>query len=156
MINLQTRELVLKWKKEEKTQQDIANLIGCNQSAVSRLIAKHKQTGSIENLPRSGRPTRLTKKALAKLKTEFRKEAIAVNKNYCSIDVKEFSHIIEKKTSKKYSNRHVKRILRKLDFSRITPRPKHIENDPKKVSEFRTDFKKNLKQNTWVMRLSHR
>jgi len=153
MINLQTRELVLKWKKEGKTQQQIAALVGCNQSAISRLIAKHKKTGSIKNMPRSGRPTPLTKKTLAKLKAEFRKEAIAANKNFCSIDVKQFSQIIENKTHKEYSTRHVERILHKLDFSRITPRPQHIKNDPKKVNAFREEFKKNFKQHIWTMKL---
>lgn len=153
MINLPSRELVLKWNKEGKTQQQIADLIGCNQSAVSRLIAKHKKTGGIKNLPRSGRPTPLTKKTLAKLKLEFEREAKAANKNFCSIDVKQFSQIIEKEVSKKYTPRHVERILHKLNFSRITPRPQHIKNDPKKVAEFRRDFKKNEKQSIWIMKL---
>ena len=154
MINLQTRELVLKWKKEGKTQQQIADLVGCNQSAVSRLIDKVKKTGNVKNLPRSGRPTPLTKKTLAKLKAEFTKKARAANKNFCSIDAKHFSQLIEKETSKKYTPRHVERILHKLDFSRITPRPQHIRNDPEKVGEFREEFKKNFKRNTWVMSLS--
>jgi transposase len=96
----------------------------------------------------------LTKKTLAKLKKEFVHEARVANKNFCSINTKQFSEIIEKKAKKKYSIRHVERILHKLDFSRITPRPQHIKNDPKKVKEFRTEFKKNLKKNTWVMKLS--
>lgn len=153
MINLQTRELVLKWKKEGKTQQQIAALVGCNQSAISRLVAKYKKTGSVKNMPRSGRPTPLTKKTLAKLKAEFRKEARAANKNFCSIDVKQFSQIIENKTKKEYSTRHVERILHKLDFSRITPRPQHIKNDPKKANAFREEFKKNSKQRIWAMKL---
>jgi transposase len=153
MINLQTRELVLKWKKEGKRQQHIAELVGCSQSAISRLLVKYTKTGSVKNLPRSGRPTPLTKKTLAKLKSEFRKEAKAANKNFCSIDTKQFSQMIEKKTNKKYTTRHVQRILHKLDFSMIKPRPQHIKNDPKKVAKFRTDFKKNSNQNIWVMKL---
>jgi transposase len=153
MIDLSTRELVLKWNTEGKNQQQIANLVGCNQSAISRLLIKYNQTGSIKNLPRSGRPTPLTKKTLAKLKAEFKKEARTANKKFCSIDVKQFSQIIEKKTNKKYTTRHVERILHKLDFSRITPRSQHIKNDPVKVAAFRDEFKKNLKQNNWVMNL---
>ncbi len=153
MINLQTRKLVLKWTNEKKTQQQIAALIGCNQSAISRLLTKYKQTGGINNLPRSGRPTPLTKQTLSRLKTEFRKEALAANKKFCSLDVKQFSQIIEKKVNKKYSTRHVERVLHKLSFSRITPRPQHIKNDPKKVAEFRREFKKNLKNNMWIMKL---
>jgi len=153
MINLQTRELVLKWTKDGKTQQQIADLIGCNQSAVSRLIVKYKKTGDVKNLPRSGRPTPLTKNTLTKLKATFRKEARTANKKFCSVNTKQFSQIIENETNKKYSSRHVERILHKLDFSRITPRSQHIKNNPKKVEEFRQEFKKNEKQNIWVMRL---
>ncbi len=153
MINLQTRELVLKWKKEGKKQQQIADLVGCNQSAISRLIAKHKKTGSVKNMPRSGRPTPLTKKALAKLKTELTKKVKEANEHYCSIDTKQFSDLIEGTAKRKYSPRHVQRLLHKLDFSRITPRAKHIKNDPAKVQLFREDFKKNSKHSTWVLRL---
>ena len=116
------------------------------------MIVKYNKTGNVKNLPRSGRPTPLTKKTLTKLKKEFTKEARAANKNFCSVDIKQFSEIIEKKTKKKYSARHVERILHKLDFSRITPRPQHVRNDPKKVKEFRTEFKKKLKQNMWIMK----
>ena len=154
MISLQTRELVLKWKREGKNQQEIAALIGCNQSAVSRLIAKYKETGSVENLPRSGRPTPLTKRTLASLKREFRRRAKEANQNSCSIDVPQFTQIIEQKTGKKYTPRHVNRILHKLDFSRITPRPKHVKNHPKKVAKFRKKFKKKSSRNTWVMKFS--
>jgi len=154
MITLQTRELVLKWIRKGKSQQHIADLIGCNQSAVSRLIVKYKKTGNVQNLPRSGRPTPLTKKMLAKLKAEFRKEARAANKNFCTIDVKQFSQLVEKRTKKSYTIRHVERILHMLDFSRIIPRPQHIKNDPKKVKEFREAFKKNSRRSTWVMNLS--
>jgi len=143
MMNLQTRELVLKWKNEGKNQQQIAELVGCNQSAISRLFTKFKKTGSVKNLPRSGRPTLLTKKNLTRLKKEFVIKARDANKNYCSIDVKQFSQMIKKKTGRTYSLRHVERILHKLDFSRITPRPQHIKNDPVKVAEFRKEFKKN-------------
>ena len=153
MINLQTRELVLKWKKEGKTQQQIAELVGCNQSAVSRLIAKYKKTGSIKNRPRSGRPTPLTKKTLTKLKKDLTKKVKEANKHYCSIDTKQFSELIKNASKRKYSPRHVQRVLHKLNFSRITPRAKHIKNDPAKVKAFRENFKKNSIRSIWVLRL---
>ncbi|MBI2144385.1 transposase [Candidatus Woesearchaeota archaeon] len=153
MINLQTRELVLKWDKEGKKQEQIAALVGCDQSSISRLIRKYKKTGSVKNLPRSGRPTPLTKKTLAKLKTELTTKVKAANEHYCSIDTKHFSDLIGEKVKRKYSTRHVRRLLHKLDFSRITPRSKHIKNDPEKVQLFREDFKKNLKRSTWVLKL---
>ena len=153
MIKLQTRELILRWKKEGKKQQQIAVLVGCNQSSISRLIEKYEKTNSINNRPRSGRPTPLTKNTLSKLKEELTKKVKEANKNYCSIDTKQFSDLIEKASKKKYSLRHVQRILHKLEFSRITPRAKHIKNDPVKVQAFRKNFKKNSKRSIWVAKL---
>jgi len=153
MINLQTRELVLKWIKQGKTQEEIADLAGCHQSAISRLIAKYNKTGSLKNRFRSGRPTPLTKETLELLKEDFMSKARAANKNFCSINTKKFSELIQKTTGKNYTMRHVERILHKLDFSRITPRSQHIKNDPAKVAAFRDEFKKNSKTSTWVMNL---
>ena len=153
MITLQARELVLRWSSEGKTQEQIASLVGCHQSAISRLIVKYQKTGSVKNIPRRGRPTLLTKTALAKLKREFTKKAKSANKKFCSIDTKQFSEMIEEKTGRKYTIRHVERILHRLNFSRITPRSQHIKNDPAKVSAFREDFKKNSKSSMWVMEL---
>src|SRR4030042_5258268 len=133
MINLQTRELVLKWIKQGKTQEEIADLAGCPQSAISRLMAKYKKTGSLKNRFRSGRPTPLTKETIALLKEDFTSKARAANKNFCSINTKKFSELIQKTTGKTYTTRHVERI-HKLDFSRITPRSQHIKNDPAKVA----------------------
>ena len=153
MINLQTRELILKWKKEGKNQQQIAALVGCNQSSISRLIEKYERTGSIQNRNRSGRPTPLTKKTLSKLKAELTKRVREANQRYCSIDTKQFSALIEKITKRKYSPRHIQRLLHRLDFSRITPGEKQIKNDPAKVKSFQEDFKKNSIRSIWVVKL---
>ena len=153
MLNITQRDLIIKLAKQGKKQQDIAGIIGCSQPTVNFWLQREKQGFSLETLPRSGRPTLLTKKTLAKLKKEFVQEARAANKNFCSINTKQFSEMIEKKIKKKYSTRHVERVLHRLNFSRITPRPQHIKNDPKKVKKFREEFKKNLKNNTWIMKL---
>ena len=116
-------------------------------------IEKYKKTGSIQDRHRSGRPTPLTKKTFFKLKAELTKKVKEANKHYCSIDTKQFSDLIENIAKKKYSTRHIQRLLHRLDFSRITPRAKHIKNDPAKVKLFREDFKKNSIRSIWVMRL---
>jgi transposase len=152
MLNLTQRELIIKLAKQGKKQQEIAGIIGCSQPSVYRWLQRDKKGLSLNTLPRSGRPTILTKKNLAKLKKELVQEVRAANKNFCSINTKQFSEMIESKTKKKYSQRHITRILHQLDFSRITPRPQHIKNDPKKVKEFRTEFKKKSKNSTWVMK----
>lgn len=154
MLNLTQRELIVKLSRQRKKQQEIADIIGCSQPTVNLWLQREKNGFSLQTLPRSGRPTPLTKKTLAKLKKEFAKEAREANKNFCSISTKQFSQMINAKTNKNYSPRHLRRILHKLDFSRITPRSQHIKNDPKKVAGFREEFKKNSKQNMWIMKLS--
>ncbi|HLC20313.1 MAG TPA: winged helix-turn-helix domain-containing protein [Candidatus Nanoarchaeia archaeon] len=153
MLNLTQRELIVKLSKQRKNQQEIADIIGCSQPTVNLWLQREKKGLSLKTLPRSGRPTPLTTKTLAKLKKEFEKEARDANKNFCSINTKQFFQMINQKTNKNYSPRHLRRILHKLNFSKITPRSQHIKNDPEKVEEFRQEFKKNFKQNTWIMRL---
>ena len=153
MINITKRELIVKLSEQGKKQQEIAAMIGCSQPTVHLWLQRERKGFSLETRPRSGRPTLLTKETLNKLKAEFKKEAYTANKKFCSINTKQFDRMIEKETGKKYSSRHVERILHKLDFSRITPRSQHIKNDPAKVAAFRDEFKKNSKQSIWVMKL---
>ncbi len=150
MINLQTRELVLKWKKEGKTQQQIAELVGCHQSAICRFLDKHKKTGSLKNLPRSGRPTKLSGEKLDALKVRILEEIKDANKKYCSLSTKHFSEIIHREVGRVYTLRHVGRIMHKLGFSLIMPRSQHLRHNQQKVDEFRREFKKNFKRGTWV------
>ena len=153
MLNTTQRELIVKLSKQQKKQQEIAHIIGCSQPTVNLWLQREKQGLSLKTLPRSGRPTPLTKKTVAKLKKEFGNKAREANKNFCSINTKQFSQMINSRTNMNYSPRHLRRILHKLDFSRITPRSQHIKNDPVKVAAFRDEFKKNSKQSIWVMNL---
>ena len=151
MINLHTRTLVLKWKNEGKNQQQIANLIGCNQSAVSRLSAKYNETGDVKNLPRSGRPTKLKNNMLVKLKHKITESIKKANRNFCTISTKQVADIIKNEVGEAYSHRHIERIMHKMEFSLVTPRPKHIRHDQKKVDAFREEFKKNFRKSMWTM-----
>jgi len=153
MLNLTQREMIVKLSSQRKNQQEIADTIGCSQPTVNFWLQREKKGLSLQTLPRSGRPTPLTKKTISRLKKEFGKKAREANKNFCSINTKQFSQMINSRTNKNYSPRHLRRILHKLDFSRITPRSQHIKNDPEKVAAFREEFKKNLKTNTWIMKL---
>jgi len=153
MINITKRELIVKLAKQGKKQQEIADIIGCSQPTVNLWISREKQGFSLKTLPRSGRPTLLTKKTLMKLKREFTRQARAANKKFCSVNIKQFGQIITKETNQNYSQRHIRRTLHRLNFSRITPRSQHVLNDPEKIKAFREEFKKNSKTSIWVMNL---
>lgn len=151
MLNKQQREMIIKLRQDEKKQQQIAAIIGCSQAAVSKWISKHAKGRTLETLPRSGRPTKLTATRLKKLKSKLLSEIRSANKKFCSLDTKQLSEIIKKEVGVAYSMRHVERIMHKLGFSLIKPRAKHIKQDPKKVAEFRDEFKKNFSRSIWVL-----
>ena len=151
MLNKQQRELIIKLKQDGKKQQQIAQLIGCSQAAVSKWISKYRSGRTLETLPRSGRPTKLNGARLKKLRSKLLLEVKKVNKKYCSLSTKQFAGIIKKEVGREYSMRHVERIMHKIGFSLIKPRPKHIKQDPRKEKEFREQFKKNFKKSIWVL-----
>ena len=150
MLTIKERKLILQWNHKGKTQQEIAELLGCHQSSVSRLLRKHKRKGIVINLPRSGRPTKLTKPVLAKLRNKITETIKKANKGFCAVSTKKIAEVIEQEVGKAYSHRHVDRLLHKMDFSLVTPRPKHVRHDQKKVDTFREEFKKNFRRSMWT------
>lgn len=150
MLTIKERKLILQWNHKGKTQQEIAELLGCHQSSVSRLLEKHKRKSTVANLPRSGRPTKLTKTVLKGLKNKIAKMIKKANKSFCAISTKQVAELIGEEVSIHYSHRHVERLLHKMGFSLITPRPKHIRHDQKKVDAFREEFKKNFRKSMWT------
>lgn len=145
--------MIIKLKQDGKRQQQIAQLIGCSQAAVSKWLSKHKTGRTLETLPRSGRPTKLSSTKLKSLKKKLLHAVRKANEKFCSLNTKQLGMIIEKETGRKYSIRHVERIMHRLGFSLIKPRSKHIKQDPKKVEDFKREFKKNFNRNTWVLPL---
>jgi transposase len=150
MLTKKERELIIKLKEDGKKQEDIARLLDCSQAAVSKWISKHKKGRTLETLPRSGRPTKLTKEIKTILKAKLSNEIRKANDKYGSVSTKNLAKIIEQETGKSYVLRHVARILHELKFSLVTPRSQHLKHDAKKVEEFQIKLKKNLKKNTWV------
>lgn len=151
MLSIEQRRVIIQLDKKEKTQQEIAELLDCNQSSVSRLLNKYKNKGTVKDLPRSGRPTKLTQQNLVRLKKKILTNIKEANDNYCSVSTKEVKGLIHKEIGEDYSLRHIERIMHKIGFSLIKPRPQHIRHDQKKVDAFRDSFKKNLNRSMWTM-----
>ncbi|MBU2589225.1 MAG: winged helix-turn-helix domain-containing protein [Nanoarchaeota archaeon] len=98
---------------------------------------------TLHTLPRSGRPTKLTKKILSQLKNKIKVKIKSENNKYCSVSTKQIKEIVKEDIGEDYSMRHIERIIHRLGFSLITPRPQHLRHDQKKVDNFRDEFKKN-------------
>lgn len=151
MISIKERKLIIQWNENGKTQEEIAGLLECHQSSVSRFLTKYKQKGTLEDLPRSGRPTKLTKKTLSRLRKKIIATIEETNNEFCSVSTKQICEIIHQDIGELYSLRHVERIMHKLGFSLITPRSQHLRHDQERVDRFRDEFKKNSHRSIWAV-----
>lgn len=148
---MKERELIIKLYKEGRKQEQIASILGFSQSKVSFWIVRFKKNGTLENKPRSGRPSNFSDEKLSLIKSKIVKKVVSRNMKYSSCNSKELREIISKEIKKPISMRHARRILHKIGFSLITPRSKHVKNDPEKVAKFRAEFKKNSNQSFWII-----
>ena len=151
MLSIKERELIISLHKNGKKQDEISALIGCSQPTVHRWIKNIYSGRTLETLPRSGRPTKLTNKKIKQLKKKIIIKIKSENNKFCSVSTKQIGEIIHHEIGELYSIRHVERIMHKLGFSLITPRPQHIRHDQERVDKFRDEFKKNLNRNMWIM-----
>lgn len=151
MISIKERGLIVRLYGQGKNQQEIAYLIGCSQPTVHKWITCFKRGRTLDTLPRSGRPTKLTKKTLSRLKKKILDLIVVRNNEFCSVSTKQVKTIIHQEVGELYSLRHVERIMHKIGFSLITPRPQHLRHDQEKVDAFRESFKKNSNRSMWAM-----
>ena len=146
---IKERELIVKLHKEKRSTYDIAKILGISQTKASFWVRRYKKSGSLENLPRSGRPTPLTNNELNSLTNLIKLKMLEPKR--AGVSSKEILQIIEHKTKRKYTLRHTQRLLHKMGLSLITPRMSHIRKDEKAQNKFREEFKKNSNRNIWAI-----
>ena len=149
---LALREKIVSLHKKNKPTREIAYLLDISKSKAAFWVKRYKDTGKITNLPRSGRPTKLTKKKLSNIRDTI-KQYLVSNKNKAGISSKEVKKLIEEETGRAYTLRHIQRILHKIGLSLVTPRVGHIKKDKKAQEKFKREFKKNLSRNMWAIQL---
>ncbi len=141
------REIIISLHKKNKSTYEIAKILDISQSKASFWIRRWRKTGNLNNLPKDGRPTPLKDKFLGSFKQILVKKLDTKS----GLNSKEVLDLLNKKTNRKYSLRQVQRVLNKMGFSLITPRPQHINKDPQAAEKFKQEFKKNSKKNIWVI-----
>lgn len=144
------RELIVSLHKKGNSTRDIADILDISKSKSAFWVKRYNETGSLENKPRSGRPTSLTKKKLGSIAGLIKSQVLESDKKN-GISSKEVLQLIEHKTEKKYTLRHVQRLLHKMGFSLITPRVSHVKKDKGAQEKFRKEFKKKSKKNIWAI-----
>ena len=151
MVSITERKLIIRLRKQKKTISDISEMTGFKRSTVGFWVKRYNQKQSLENKFRSGRPSNFSDEKLVKIKAKIIRKVVSKNETYSSCNSKQLKDIICSEIKKNISIRHTRRILHKIGFSLITPRSKHVKNDPDIIRKYREEFKKNLNQSFWII-----
>lgn len=143
------RKKIVSLHKKGKPTREIAYLLDTSKSKAAFWIKRFKETNKLEDKPKSGRPTPLNEKNLKGIASLLKEKVLSAENNKAGFSSKEVLGIIEHKTKKKYSLRHIQRLLHRTGFSLITPRVSHIRKNEKAQEQFKVEFKKNLNRNIW-------
>ena len=151
MVSTAERKLIVRLRQQNKTVSDITNITGFKRSTVGFWIKRYIDTSSLIDLPRSGKPSNFSPEKFRNIKATITKQLVKKNNKFSSCTTKELHKIICKEIKTKISIRHTRRILHKLGLNLVTPRNKHVKNNPEIVKQFREEFKKNFKMSFWII-----
>ena len=145
------RQNIIKLHKKGKTQTDIAFLLDVPQSNVSYWIIRHKKTGKLEDKPRPGKISKLSKSNLRMLKeTLLDFPPARYGGETLGWTTKMAIYHIKNKYGVTYSMRRMQELFHKFGIKLITPRSEHVKSSYAARTVYRMDFKKNSKKNIWI------
>ena len=149
------RFLIIRNHKKGRALRDIGELLDIPHTKAYYWIKRHEAYGEagLKTKKQKGKEPLLSKKELNEIKNflMYNKPERYIGKaaGWSSREVKNY---IKNNYNTSYSLRHVERLLHKLGFSLITPRPKNVKASLEKQKAFKQNFKKNLSRNIWVYR----
>ena len=148
---LAIRKKIISLHKKGKSTRDIAYLLDLSKSKTAFWVKRYKDTNSLDNNPRSGKPSKLTKKQLTEVKNHLLDYA---PERYGGESIgwttKMAIKFIKDKFGVTYSVRRMQELFRKFGLSLITPRSEAYSGSKLARNSFREEFKKNFKENIWI------
>ncbi|XP_046807519.1 uncharacterized protein LOC124420036 [Lucilia cuprina] len=117
-ISKDLRNLVVKFRNEKKSFGEISKLLNLSKSTVPTKFNNFKNTGTIENKPRSGRPRKLNRRDISFIMKE-------VDKNP-KVNATMLAKELEIRSEKVVHPRTIQRTLNKNGYHSRTPRKKTL------------------------------
>ena len=143
---IKQRLLIILTAFKMKSSYKIAEQVKTSHTKVQRWIKRFNKMGllGLNDKPRSGSPSKLSKTQLQELDHELsREKEFSVGWRTLEVidAVKSMFHV-------NYTTMHIRRLLKKLGYSRVTPRPSHVAKKPIEGKEIVKKVKK--KSLVWV------
>jgi len=148
---LMIRKKIFSLHKKKKSTREIAYLLDISKSKSAYWVKRLNEGGSIEDKPRSGKPSKLDKTQLKKVKNYFLNyspnryggESLGWTTKLAIKYIKETYNVV-------YSVRRMQELFHKFNLSLVTPRSEAYKGSKLARNSFREEFKKNSKKNIWV------
>lgn len=145
------RELIISLSKKKKSTREIAKLLDISKSKAAYWVKRSKQGKSLQDKPRSGKPSQLTKEQFEQINhalhdfppSRYGGESMGWTTKMLIQFIKDTFGIT-------YGMRYAEKIMHKCGISLITPRSQHSKASYASRMVYRLDFKKNSKKNIWV------
>lgn len=138
---IKQRLLIILKSFGDKSSYEVAEEVNTSHTKVLRWVKRFNKKGidSLRDKQRKGRPSKLDKKQIKLLEITLNKKS-EFRAGYNTLEI---MHIVKQEFNVNYSQRHIRRFLYSIGYSRITPRPSHINKDPIKNKEIVGKLKKN-------------
>jgi transposase len=145
------RQKIVSLHEKRKSTREIAYLLDISKSKAAYWVKRYKETGNLEDKPRSGKPSKLSKDELNELKKvllDFPPDRLG-GKSVGWL-TKMAIQYVKDTYGKTYSMRRMQELFHVLGLNLITPRSEHKNASFAARTVFRMDFKKNSKRNIWI------
>lgn len=129
------------------TCPQIIQAVGASRRAVQQWVTRYNRGGIDELLdkPRSGRPAFLSGKQQKQL-TRRIQTGVSKRDSLCVFTGPSVEELVEREFGVLYSLRGIQRLLRRLGFSYLCPRPAHEKSDPKARAAFKKSSRKHWRK----------
>jgi len=133
-----TRLHILLLRRQKYTQEEIAAMVHVTQGTISNVCRRYLKEGwlSVNDKPRSGKPSRLTTQQKAVLRERLAHE-YTDGKNRRGWQTKDVKKLIKEEFNTTLSVWQIRRLMYSFKMSWKTPRPMHKNRDPAAVDNFK-------------------
>ena len=131
--------LVIQLAQSGHSQKQIISITGLSQSRVSQILIQSRQSEShsVEIQSPPGRKPGLTADQLGQLSTLLKAEALKSGFATDGWTLKRIAQVIERHFGKSYSLEHVRRLLKKMGFTRQRPKAQDFRHNKQAVETWK-------------------
>lgn len=148
---IEIRKTIIKLHEKGKRQTEISKLLDIPQTTISFWIKRYKKTSSLNNRPKSGKPSKLTKKQFEQINHALHDfPPSRYGGESMGWTTKMLMQFIKDNFGVTFGMRYAEKIMHKFGINLITPRSEHSKASYAARIVYRMEFKKNSKKNIWI------